>query len=64
MTKPKIFTNKNKSSFMLWWFTNYNKIDERLHSKEFKTLNEAEQYKLKLNENKNTNKPKQRFIQS
>jgi hypothetical protein len=47
--KPKILTNKNKSSFMLWWFTNYNKTDQQLHSKEFKTLKQAEQFKLNKN---------------
>ena len=44
MKKPKIFTNSDRTSFKLWWFTDYNKKDERFHSKEFKTLIEAEQF--------------------
>lgn len=44
MIKPKIFTNQDRTSFMLWWFTDYNKKDQKLHSREFKTLIEAKQF--------------------
>tara|TARA_R100000742_G_C4278956_1_gene102523 strand:- start:1684 stop:1884 length:201 start_codon:yes stop_codon:yes gene_type:complete len=33
-----------KPKFRLWWFTDCNKKDERLHSKDFKTLIEAKQF--------------------
>ena len=43
MKKPKLFTNQDRTSYRLWWFTNYKKKHE-IHSKEFQTQEEAEQY--------------------
>ena len=41
--KFKLFTNKERSSFELWWFTGYGNKQE-IHSKKFDNQEEAEMF--------------------
>lgn len=42
--KYKLFTNPQRTSFELWWFTDYGTKNVELHSKNFKTQSEAERF--------------------
>tara|TARA_R100001463_G_scaffold6764_5_gene21946 strand:+ start:3661 stop:3819 length:159 start_codon:yes stop_codon:yes gene_type:complete len=44
MYKPKLFKYANKNIYELVWFTNYNKKDQELHTKQFNTVKQAESF--------------------
>jgi hypothetical protein len=50
MKKPKLFTNQDRTSYTLWWFTKYGTKDQEILSKIFKRRELAEKYEEVYNQ--------------